>query len=95
MARQEGVGGLNFCSRRIAVFYDDNVEVGLQFATQAAIVLANAQASRDARQRGEDLARGVLSVRASIDASLFSLPARTSQRRLGTIEQAPQQGYRR
>jgi len=38
------VGALNCYSGGSAAFPDDDVEVGLQFATHAAIVLANAQA---------------------------------------------------
>ena len=55
MARHEGVGALNFYSRTRAAFSDVDVEIGLQFATHAAIVLANAQAYWDAR----DLATGL------------------------------------
>ncbi len=66
VARHEGVGALNFYSRTLAAFSDDDVHVGLQFATQAAIVLANAQAYWDARQLGEDMAEAMRS-RAIID----------------------------
>ncbi len=65
-ARHEGVGALNLYSRSPAVFSDDDVEIGLQFATQAAIVLANAQAYWDARQLGEDMAEAIKS-RATIE----------------------------
>jgi GAF domain-containing protein len=61
LARHEGVGALNFYSRARAGFSDDDVEVGLQFATHAAIVLANAQAYWDARQLGEDMAEAMKS----------------------------------
>jgi transcriptional regulator with GAF, ATPase, and Fis domain len=66
LARHDGVGALNLYSRTRAAFSDDDVEVGLQFATQAAIVLANAQAYWDARQLGEDMAEAMKS-RATIE----------------------------
>ena len=66
LARHEGVGALNLYSRRTAGFSDDDVEVGLQFATHAAIVLANAQAYWDARQLGEDMAEA-MKYRATIE----------------------------
>ncbi len=61
VARHEGVGALNFYSRAPAAFSDDDVHVGLRFATQAAIVLSNAQAYWDARQLGENLAEAMKS----------------------------------
>jgi GAF domain-containing protein len=61
VARHEGLGALNFYSRTAAAFPADDVEVGLQFATQAAIVLANAQAYWDARQLAEDMAEAMKS----------------------------------
>ncbi|HEX2042082.1 MAG TPA: GAF and ANTAR domain-containing protein [Acidimicrobiales bacterium] len=61
LARHEGVGALNLYSRRRAAFSDDDVEVGLQFASHAGIVLANAQAYWDARQLGEDMAEAMKS----------------------------------
>lgn len=39
VTRHEGVKALNCYSRVSAAFSDDDVEVGLQFATHAAIVL--------------------------------------------------------
>ena len=66
LARHEGVGALNVYSRSTAAFSDDDVEVGLQFATHAAIVLANAQAYWDARQLSENLAEAMKS-RATIE----------------------------
>ncbi len=65
-ARHEGVGALNLYSRTPAAFSDDDVQVGLEFAVQAAIVLANAQAYWDARQLGEDMAEAMKS-RATIE----------------------------
>jgi GAF domain-containing protein len=66
LARHEGVGALNFYSRSTAGFSDDDVQIGLQFATQAAIVLANSQAYWDARHLGEDMAEAMKS-RATIE----------------------------
>jgi len=66
LARHEGVGALNFYSRSPAAFSDDDVEVGMQFATHAAIVLANSQAYWDARQLGLDLIEAMKS-RATIE----------------------------
>ena len=66
LARHEGVGALNFYSRASAGFSDDDVEVGLQFAAHAAIVLANAQAYWDAHQLSEDLLQAMKS-RAAIE----------------------------
>ena len=66
LARHEGVGALNFYSRSRAAFSDEDVHVGLQFATQAAILLANSQAYWDAHQLGEDMAEAMKS-RATIE----------------------------
>jgi GAF domain-containing protein len=66
IARHEGIGALNSYSRTRDNFSDDDVAVGLQFASHAAIVLANAQAYWDARQLGEDLAEAMKS-RATIE----------------------------
>jgi GAF domain-containing protein len=66
IARHEGVGALNFYSRTPQAFSDGDVEVGLQFASQAAIVLANTQAYWDAHQLGEDMAQAMES-RATIE----------------------------
>ena len=66
LARHEGVGALNVYSRTSAAFSDDDVNVGLQFATQAAIVLANSQAYWDAHQLGQDMAEAMKS-RATIE----------------------------
>jgi GAF domain-containing protein len=59
LARHEGMGALNLYSRSHRAFSDDDVEIGMKFATQAAIVLANAQAYWDARQLGEDMAEAM------------------------------------
>ena len=66
VANHEGVGALNFYSRDADGFSDDDVELGSQFATQAAIVLANAQAYWDAHQLSQDLATAMKS-RATIE----------------------------
>ena len=66
LARHEGVGALNLYSRSPAAFSEDDVEAALQFASHAAIVLANSQAYWDAHQLGEDLAQAMRS-RATIE----------------------------
>jgi GAF domain-containing protein len=66
VARHEGVGALNFYCRERDGFSDDDVEVGLQFAAYAAIVLANSQAYWDAQQLGQDMAEAMKS-RATIE----------------------------
>jgi len=68
LARHEGVGALNFYSRGETGFSDEDVEIGLQFATHAAIVLANAQAYWDAHQLSQDLLEAMKS-RAAIEQS--------------------------
>ena len=66
LARHEAVGALNIYSRSRDAFSDEDVEVGLQFAAHAAIMLANAQAYWDARQLGENMAEAMKS-RATIE----------------------------
>ena len=66
VANHEGFGALNFYSRTANGFCEDDAEVGMQFATQAAIVLANAQAYWDAHQLSQDLATAMKS-RATIE----------------------------
>ncbi len=66
VANHEGVGALNFYSREASAFSDHDVEVGSQFATQAAIVLANAQAYWDAHQLSQNMATAMKS-RATIE----------------------------
>ena len=66
LARHDGIGALNFYAQEPNAFSDDDVEVGLQFAAYAAIVLANSQAYSDARQLGEDMAQAMKS-RAAIE----------------------------
>ena len=61
VARHEGVGALNFYSRSTEAFSDDDVEMGLQFATQAASVLANSQAYWDAHHLSQNLATAMTS----------------------------------
>lgn len=56
LARHEGVGALNFYSRATKSFTDDDVQVGIAFATQAAILLASSQAHWDAEQLHGDMA---------------------------------------
>ena len=64
-ARYEAVGALNFYSRVPTAFSDHDVEVGLQFAAQAAIVLANSRAYWQA-QLGQDIGEATRS-RATIE----------------------------
>ncbi len=61
VANHEGLGALNFYARTSNAFTDHDIEVGSQFATHAAIVLANAQAYWDAHQLSEDLATAMKS----------------------------------
>ncbi|HEX2273498.1 MAG TPA: GAF and ANTAR domain-containing protein [Acidimicrobiales bacterium] len=56
LARHEGVGALNFYSRTVEAFSDDDVQVGIAFATQAALLLASSQAYWDAEQLQSDMA---------------------------------------
>lgn len=93
VVNHEGIGALNMYSREVAGFDDDDVQLGLAFATQAAIALANAQAYWDAFQLGVDLrtamqsravieqAKGILMAnqRCSADEA-FQLLVRASQR---------------
>lgn len=65
-ARHEGIGALNFYSRTAAAFSEDDVQAGLLFAEQAAIVLVNAQAYWDAHQLTQDMATAMKS-RATIE----------------------------
>jgi GAF domain-containing protein len=55
VARHEGVGALNLYSRTVEAFSDEDAEVGIAFATQAAILLANSQAYWDAEQLQADM----------------------------------------
>ncbi len=66
VANHEGLGALNFYARTPSAFGDEEISVGSQFATQAAVVLANAQAYWDAHQLSEDLATAMKS-RAAIE----------------------------
>ena len=66
VARHESVGAINFYKCDPGRFSDDDVEVGLTFATQAAIVLANSQAYWDAHQFGANLMQAMKS-RATIE----------------------------
>ncbi len=56
LARHEGVGALNLYSRTVRAFSDDDVQVGIAFATQAAILLASSQAYWDAELLHNDMA---------------------------------------
>ncbi len=64
--QSRGCRRLNLYSRQPNGFADEDVELGGQFATQAAIVLVNAQAYWDAHQLSQDLATAMKS-RATIE----------------------------
>lgn len=74
LAGHSGVGALNFYARSPAAFSDDDVQVALQFATQAAILLANSQTYWDAHQLGQDMAE-VTKARATIEQAKGALMA--------------------
>jgi GAF domain-containing protein len=59
LAGHEGVGALNFYSHLRGAFSESDVQTALQFATYAAILLANSQAYWDAHQLGQDLAEAM------------------------------------
>lgn len=59
LARHEGVGALNFYSRVVDGFSDRDVETGVQFATHAAVVVANSQAYWHAYQLGQEMGETV------------------------------------
>lgn len=97
LARHEGVGALNFYSRLPAAFSDDDVEVGLQFATHAAIVLTNAQAFWDAQQLGQDLTAAMAS-RATIEQAkgiLMGAQRCTSEEAFQNLVRASQRDNRK
>jgi GAF domain-containing protein len=56
---KEAVGALNLYARREAAFGDEEVETASLFASQAAIVLANAQAYWDARELSSGLSEAM------------------------------------
>ena len=66
VVHHEGIGALNLYSHVTKAYSDSDVEVGLQLAAHAAIVLANSQAYEDAQQLGFDMAKAMKS-RASIE----------------------------
>jgi GAF domain-containing protein len=66
LATHEGVGALNFYSRRPKAFSPDESDVAGLFAAQAAIVLANARAYWDAHELSQQLTEAMAS-RATIE----------------------------
>jgi GAF domain-containing protein len=60
------IGALNMYADTERAFDDDDIEVGMLFATQAAFLLANAQAYWDARTLSENLEQAMVS-RATIE----------------------------
>jgi GAF domain-containing protein len=90
---KEAVGALNLYAKREHAFGDDEVETATLFASQAAIVLANAQAYWDARELSSGLseamkhravieqAKGVLMAAEGLDEdAAFQLLVSASQR---------------
>lgn len=69
VARHEGVGAINFYSLSTAAFSHGDVEVGIAFATQAAVLLVAAQSHWDARLLEDTLAASVASA-ATIEQAL-------------------------
>jgi GAF domain-containing protein len=61
VANHEGLGALNFYARTPKGFSEDDEDVAAQFAVQAAVVLANAQAYWDAHQLNENLSTAMQS----------------------------------
>jgi GAF domain-containing protein len=91
--RGNGIGALNLYSRERAAFSDEEEEVGMMFATQASVALANAQlyssAYRMTQQLQEaltsraviDQAKGILMKEHGVGADeAFELLRRSSQR---------------
>lgn len=60
------LGALNMYAERVGAYSDGDIEVATGFASQAAFVLANAQAYWDARDLSENLEKAMLS-RATIE----------------------------
>lgn len=92
VANHEGVGALNLYSRVEGAFSAEDEHVGMQFANQAGIVLANAQAYWDAHQLSQDLneamksravieqAKGILMAQGRTADEAFQILVRASQR---------------
>ena len=92
VANHEGVGALNLYSRTGGAFSDEDEQVAMQFANQAGIVLANAQAYWDAHQLSQDLneamksravieqAKGILMAQGRTADEAFQILVRASQR---------------
>ncbi|HVE46462.1 MAG TPA: GAF and ANTAR domain-containing protein [Acidimicrobiales bacterium] len=92
VANHEGVGALNLYSHVEAAFSEEDEHVAMQFANQAGIVLANAQAYWDAHQLSQDLneamksravieqAKGILMAQGRTADEAFQILVRASQR---------------
>lgn len=92
VANHEGVGALNLYSRGEEAFSDEDERIAMQFAGQAGIVLANAQAYWDAHQLSQDLneamksravieqAKGILMAQGRTADEAFQILVRASQR---------------
>jgi GAF domain-containing protein len=59
LVEKSAVGALNLYARRERAFSDDDIDTASLFASQAAIVLANAQAYWDARELSSNLAEAM------------------------------------
>jgi GAF domain-containing protein len=92
VANKSAVGALNLYSRTEDAFGQDAIEIASLFASQAAIVLANAQAYWDARALGEGLgeamknravieqAKGMLMAKGCDADTAFDMLVKASQR---------------
>ena len=93
----ESMGALNFYSRSPAAFADGGSEAGQPFATQAAIVLANAQVYWDAKALNEGLTEAMRS-RAVIEQAkgiLMAAGGRTPDDAFGLLVRASQRENRK
>ena len=76
VAGTSGLGALNLYARRPAGFTDDDETLGMELASAAAVVLANASAYWEASQLGEQLSQAMRS-RAVIEQAKGILMARS------------------
>jgi GAF domain-containing protein len=61
MVEDEPVGALNLYSREEASFGDDEEQIGMAFASQAAVAMANAQAYWEAKEVADQLGEAMRS----------------------------------
>lgn len=107
VANHEGVGALNLYSRMEEAFSEEDEQVAMQFASQAGIVLANAQAYWDAHQLSQDLneamksravieqAKGILMAQGRTADEAFQILVRASQRENVKLREVAAQMVRR